>query len=248
MEHYGKTIARLRKEHGYTQNDLGKELNVTYQAVSKWENDLSQPDLETIVAMCKLFGVTLDEFTGLANGREIKEDTAVTAAPEPAPAYSQPAPYNNISNTSASGKPSPRVIDPDENHGFRLKFFLGLVGALVAAIAVAIGLTSGPDGIDWWGGIIFGYIVFSYVALIGHECVIWDVFFWGITKIVDMPGVIFSLDIDGILFLLVYKFLIAPILTLLLWIFFAIVGFIVSFLMAPFVFPFKIPRIIKDTF
>ncbi len=40
MENYGKIISSLRKEKGLTQNDLGKELNVTYQAVSKWENDL----------------------------------------------------------------------------------------------------------------------------------------------------------------------------------------------------------------
>ena len=38
-EKLGEIIARLRKEKGMTQDDLAKELNISYQAVSKWENE-----------------------------------------------------------------------------------------------------------------------------------------------------------------------------------------------------------------
>lgn len=43
-ETLGRRIARLRLEHGMTQERLARELGVTAQAVSKWENDLSAPD------------------------------------------------------------------------------------------------------------------------------------------------------------------------------------------------------------
>ena len=39
----GENIARLRKEKGMTQEDLARELNISYQAVSKWENGVSFP-------------------------------------------------------------------------------------------------------------------------------------------------------------------------------------------------------------
>ena len=60
---YGEKIVALRKEKGMTQTDLGSALNVTFQAVSKWERDEAQPDFETIVRMSKLFGVPLEHFT-----------------------------------------------------------------------------------------------------------------------------------------------------------------------------------------
>lgn len=45
---YGQKIAELRKKADMTQAELGESLNVTSQAVSKWENGLSEPDLGTI--------------------------------------------------------------------------------------------------------------------------------------------------------------------------------------------------------
>ena len=48
MANYGAAIQKLRKEKGYTQSELGNMLSVSAQAVSKWENNFSQPDLDTI--------------------------------------------------------------------------------------------------------------------------------------------------------------------------------------------------------
>ena len=72
----GKAIQQLRKKIGFTQTELGENLNVTSQAVSKWENDLSQPDFETIRKMTGLFGITIDEFAELC--KETDSEVAAT--------------------------------------------------------------------------------------------------------------------------------------------------------------------------
>ena len=64
-EKLGEIIARLRKEKGMTQDDLAKELNISYQAVSKWENGISSPDISNIIALAQLFGVSIDTLFGL---------------------------------------------------------------------------------------------------------------------------------------------------------------------------------------
>ena len=59
---YGEKISHLRKSNGMTQEDLGKILNVTYQAVSKWERGESLPDFTTMSQMAKVFQVPLSYF------------------------------------------------------------------------------------------------------------------------------------------------------------------------------------------
>ncbi len=56
----GTIIRQLRKEHNLTQEELAELLNVTGQAVSKWENDTSLPDIAQIVPLAKIFGVSTD--------------------------------------------------------------------------------------------------------------------------------------------------------------------------------------------
>lgn len=58
---YGQKIAELRKKKKLTQAALGEKLNITAQAVSKWENNLSEPDIESLKQMCEIFGVSMDE-------------------------------------------------------------------------------------------------------------------------------------------------------------------------------------------
>lgn len=65
MENYGKRITDLRKKHNLTQSELGALLNVTPQAISKWENGLSEPDLGTLRKICEIFNVTTDEMLGV---------------------------------------------------------------------------------------------------------------------------------------------------------------------------------------
>ena len=56
-----ETIYRLRTERGLSQGDLAAKLDVSRQSISKWETGSSVPELDKLVAMSRLFGVTLDE-------------------------------------------------------------------------------------------------------------------------------------------------------------------------------------------
>lgn len=57
----GNMIAALRKEKGMTQLDLAEKMGVTDKAVSKWERDLSCPDVSSIPKLAEILGVSLDE-------------------------------------------------------------------------------------------------------------------------------------------------------------------------------------------
>ena len=53
-------IQYLRKQKGYSQEELAERMGVSRQAVSKWESEQSTPDVEKIIAMSELFEVTTD--------------------------------------------------------------------------------------------------------------------------------------------------------------------------------------------
>ena len=53
-------IIRLRKKNGWSQEELAEKMNVSRQAVSKWESAQTVPDLEKILQLSGLFGVTTD--------------------------------------------------------------------------------------------------------------------------------------------------------------------------------------------
>lgn len=57
----GMMISSLRKENGMTQSELAEKMGVTDKAVSKWERDLSYPDVNSIPKLAEVFGVSVDE-------------------------------------------------------------------------------------------------------------------------------------------------------------------------------------------
>lgn len=60
----GKRIMENRKRLGWTQDRLAEQLGVSAQAVSKWENDQSCPDISLLPKLAELFGITVDELLG----------------------------------------------------------------------------------------------------------------------------------------------------------------------------------------
>ena len=61
----GQRIQELRKQNGLSQEGLGEALGVSRQAVSKWEGDNGIPELDTLIAMSRLFGITIGELLGV---------------------------------------------------------------------------------------------------------------------------------------------------------------------------------------
>ena len=63
----GENIYRLRAEQGMSQEALAAALEVSRQSVSKWENNSAVPELEKLIKMSEVFGVTLDQLVGKAS-------------------------------------------------------------------------------------------------------------------------------------------------------------------------------------
>ena len=74
----GKRIAALRREKNLKQDDLAQMLEVSPQAVSKWENDQTCPDISLLPKLAKILGVSVDEL--LSGKQELQP--VVTLVPE----------------------------------------------------------------------------------------------------------------------------------------------------------------------
>ena len=76
-------IRQLREARGMTQVELARQLSVTKQSVSNWENNNIQPSVEMAVAIADFFGVTLDDLLGRAERRQLcVEGLTDDSAPE----------------------------------------------------------------------------------------------------------------------------------------------------------------------
>lgn len=256
MTDYGSIIANLRKEHNMTQAELGEALNVTFQAVSKWERNLSQPDLDTIKAMANLFNVSLDIFN----------DKAVCATKDTATAEQSTLGTTNTAEQSQLG-----TIDGENAYicskcgkicresemsdlgvkkicnsctGKKLKasaqslrnsFFTALIagGIVLCVITLLLYVLSDYSLSSFLGALVCAFFFAAFTAQMCYDGSLRNIAFWGFSRCIRMPGMIFKLSADGIIFMLLYK-LIAPIIGVLLGILIGIVATIAAFVIAPF--------------
>lgn len=102
-ETLGRRIARLRLAKTATQERLAKELNVSPQAVSKWENDINYPDISLLPDLARFLGVSVDELLSGADASaqestSVQESTAEVVSVEsekPAEIVEEPAEQEN---------------------------------------------------------------------------------------------------------------------------------------------------------
>lgn len=73
MKEIGKKIRDLRKEKKLTQEELSEKLGVSAQAVSKWEKEISLPDISVLLPLCELLGVGVDSLLGGNRKNELEE-------------------------------------------------------------------------------------------------------------------------------------------------------------------------------
>lgn len=76
-ETFGERLARLRRQRNLTQEEIGEQVSVSAQAVSKWENDISYPDVPTLVILADILDVSLDTLLG----KEKEEKTTPSIVP-----------------------------------------------------------------------------------------------------------------------------------------------------------------------
>ena len=142
-ETLGRRIARLRLAKTVTQERLAKELNVSPQAVSKWENDINYPDISLLPDLARFLGVSVDELLSGASASTqetaaAQESTAEksaaavvsVAADEPAEIVEESAEYadQGIATQSSGfsfgklfGKSMVKVEKNDEADGSKKK-------------------------------------------------------------------------------------------------------------------------------
>lgn len=72
IETFGQRFARLRKEKKLTQEDIALKVNVSAQAVSKWENDISLPDITLLIELSEILEVSVDELLGKKESNKVE--------------------------------------------------------------------------------------------------------------------------------------------------------------------------------
>src|SRR5690625_4436037 len=69
---FGTRFMTYRKQKGYTQEEVAEKLNVSSQAVSKWENNQSYPDVTLLPGIAALFNTTIDALFGTADDMTVQ--------------------------------------------------------------------------------------------------------------------------------------------------------------------------------
>ena len=287
MTDYGTKIAELRAANKMTQAELGAKLNVTSQAVSKWENGLSEPDIESIRKICQIFNITFDEFFGAEPKQNTQDDEEPQEQEEElAPAQNQgivlaycdtcdrplhdPKEYqvtieNGVQHTTCMQcipkkeaaklkardeklAAQRRYMQDEETRTLKKGLLWGILGAVGLAVINLIGGISAKEEIGVWP-----IIVMTVLGAYGGEAMVaqfiwgnsvWDVFGFFL-RTLKLPGVIFTLSLDGILFLIFVKIL-GAILSAIVSVLLFIVGFIVTWFYAMIIFPFALIKQIRE--
>ncbi len=95
-ETIGQIIRKLRKERNMTQEELAEQLGVTFQAVSKWENDTGLPDISQVVPLATVFNVSTDTLFGICGTSN--EDETKRIIDEAYSKITSPATQDSIKN------------------------------------------------------------------------------------------------------------------------------------------------------
>ena len=165
----GSRIYSLRKGRGLSQDELASLLNVSRQAVSKWELDTAVPDLDKMIRIAEVFNITLDELAGRGTEEQVYNEPTNTNQDTDNRFYADfpsgngqnystntNAPANNSYNTNANDALS-RIIRFIKRYGYITGIVMSIGGVLFLVIGIASrmmfsSLTAPLQGV-WGGGI-----------------------------------------------------------------------------------------------
>ena len=265
----GSKIKKLRTEKELTQKDLADQLHITFQTISKWENNENEPDIATLRELAKLFDCSLDYLLSEDEiekpNEEPKQETVV--APVEQVTKTIIIHQNEMHVCARCGKdiPEDELVSEDvtkkERHGRTTRtvsvgqtyyhkacldevkkeraeaerkrkaavahknkkraFGWGIAGGVVAlAIALLVMLIGGQGSIHpalaVLYSVIISYFIFAMLYCIISGSYIADVFLWCASLSIKFPGLIFSWDIEGFIWVICMKIL------------FAVLGFLIG--------------------
>lgn len=261
MVKIGEKLKSLRNEKKMTQKDLAEQLNVSAQAVSRWENDDVEPSLETLGQLATIFNVSVDELFG-KEPPEKRQAAQEAVAPAAAPEQTAAAVRAEVQKVMTEQRPVLAVCEDcnkplydgkdivrerhseggstvrcvrcnakrqmrqhkfslDELQEERRRAWIWSTVAAIALFIISLFVALGPGEkhplyILVGFGCALALFAFLSCCFLDNTFVgeMWcSIAHWGF---VDMPGVIFELDFDGIVFLIAVKIL------------FAILGFLLA--------------------
>ena len=116
---FGEKLQDLRRKAGMSQDTLAERLDVSRQAVSKWERDETMPETEKLVRIAQLFDASLDELL-------LNREPQKASDPEPQPVY----------------RPTyrPNYRDQFRRQGYKLGYILMAIGGLICAFCLIMRL------------------------------------------------------------------------------------------------------------
>lgn len=258
----GEKIKQLRMDSGLTQKDLAGKLFVTAQAVSRWENNEVEPSLSTISELAKIFNVSVSELLGEEQAKPevviekevvYKEQAPVLAVCEQCnrPIYKaeEIVRQNDYDRTrvlcSACAKKNKKEKENKQiSYGKKQRILSfvwgGIIASIVLAVLMVLTIPSG-NATAIIGAAVIGVLTYTFVSCIFLKNnfildMVYTVASWGFIR---FPGLIFSLDLDGIIWLLTVK-LAFWIIGFLLGALFLILAVALGMILSVFVYPFAL--------
>ena len=266
----GNNIKKLRMQRGMTQKNLADLLFVSPQAVSRWENNEVEPSIGTITEMAKIFNVTTDEILGVESGSvEPATVTVERVVTEKEYVYKEVPPqvlavcdcckkkitdpadiaqrllgggaYCTKCKKSKEDQAHREVIAKAESKRKNSFIWGGIAAGILLLIAIVLIGKLGIKSILWGVPVAAAGFTFLSCLILDNNFigdVVMEIWSWGFVK---MPGIIFTLDIDGCLFFIGCKILFA-ILGFLLGLLAAVAALGIGMALSLIVYPFAIKR------
>ena len=276
---------------GITQQQLGERLNLSPQAISKWENDLAEPDLATLKMLAELYKVSIDELLDVnapsaqnqntafdadavadAVGEKIKMNNAIgfckdcgitvteetLGASEPYVICKKCLNLKKAAEAKAAAEAERKryaeqkaredMLCETKQKLKRKRAWSLVVAAIPALIVLIITFSSLSGGFDFGKlgfGLFLTYAVYAFVAMLFYDTAVTGVVSYMCSASIKWPGLIFSFDLDGFIWVICMKALFA-VLGFLFGLVCSALGIILGIIIAPFVFPYIMVKFSKD--
>ena len=270
---YGQRIAQLRKNANLTQAQLGEKLNVSAQAVSKWENSQSEPDLTTIRKMCALFGISTDVFFEIEKQVENGDAKALTV---PQDTYGVCVACGTLVTGDNLGQKSPKVMcshcytdyvngilqleeekanakkaDKDKQKSKKMRSIIFGVLAMVVVLAIGLSISiiyrhGSALAISICITLFFAYGAYALVSELFLDIgdAAWDIIEFSLESPIKLPMLIFDLDADSIIAFIFIKIGLS-ILGFIAGVALFLLGLLIGSIVSAFTFPFHMAKFNK---